>query len=69
MSQEQGKIIGALIAGTAIGIAIGLLMAPEKGEVSRQKIADKLKEWEEDILQEIKNIREQNHPTEPHQQV
>lgn len=69
MSQEQGKIIGALIAGTAIGIAIGMLMAPEKGEVSRQKIADQLKAWEEDILKEIKHIREQNHQTEPKQEV
>jgi gas vesicle protein len=50
-SDNSAKLIGALIAGAAIGAAIGFLFAPDKGSETRKKmmdgagdLADKLKD-------------------------
>jgi gas vesicle protein len=38
--KDQAKIIAALLVGAAAGAALGLLLAPEKGEDLRGEIAD-----------------------------
>ena len=38
---NPNKIILGLIGAAAVGIAVGMLLAPEKGGEVRQKIADK----------------------------
>lgn len=38
------NIVAALLGGMALGAAAGLLFAPEKGEDTRKKIADILRE-------------------------
>ena len=40
-SNDTKKIIGALLIGTAVGAAIGILFAPAKGTKTRQAISDK----------------------------
>ena len=58
---NSGKLIGALILGTAIGGALGILFAPDKGLETRRKIVgrgddltDAIREKFEDFLGDIK---------------
>ena len=37
---DTQKILTAALLGTAIGLAVGILMAPDKGSETRQRIAD-----------------------------
>ncbi len=60
-SNNNGKIIGSLLLGAAIGGALGILFAPHKGSVTRNKIAgksedltDAIKEKFDDFMDEIK---------------
>jgi gas vesicle protein len=39
-SDNSAKLIGALIAGAAIGAVIGILFAPDKGSETRKKVMD-----------------------------
>lgn len=38
---DSSSIVGALIAGIAIGAAIGVLFAPDKGSETRHQLSDK----------------------------
>ncbi|MDP4267258.1 MAG: YtxH domain-containing protein [Bacteroidota bacterium] len=53
---KNGKVVLALIAGAAAGLAAGLLFAPEKGKDTRKKIADSAKKIGEDALNKIKEM-------------
>jgi gas vesicle protein len=56
------NLIGGLLAGAALGVAIGMLLAPSSGEVTRGKIAkgsrkltDDLKGSLEDSIDSVKS--------------
>ncbi len=50
-SQENGKLIGALLVGVAIGAAIGVLFAPAKGSETRERVF----EGSGDLAEELKS--------------
>lgn len=46
------KGLGKLLAGVGIGVGLGLLFAPDKGEITRKKLKNKLNE----LYDTVKNI-------------
>ncbi len=48
-TSSTGKIIGALVIGTAVGALLGILFAPAKGSRTRKAISDKGEDFVEDI--------------------
>ncbi len=40
MDSGTGRVIAAFLAGAAAGASLGLLLAPEKGEETRQKLKE-----------------------------
>ena len=52
--KDQGKIIVALLAGAAVGAAIGLLLAPSSGSQLREDIAD----YVDDVISSARNKAE-----------
>ena len=72
MENNNGKLIGALLIGAAIGGVLGILFAPDKGSETRKKIigkaddlTDSLKEkfsaLLEDAKKEIELAKEKAH--------
>lgn len=64
--KDKTKLIGGLIAGTAIGIAVGILLAPTSGEKTRKKIVGSSLKLKDDLMASvsasIENLRTQfNH--------
>jgi gas vesicle protein len=56
--KNTSKILIALGAGLAIGGVLGVLFAPEKGSVTRQKIAEGSKKFADKFNQKIKPGKE-----------
>jgi len=56
MSQENNMF--GILLGTAIGFGIGVLIAPDKGSVTRKRIADNTTAAKEATLTEIEKLKE-----------
>lgn len=50
MSSNTGNIIVALLAGAVVGAGIGILLAPDKGSVTLQKLKDNLGKGTDNLL-------------------
>ena len=44
MNDSTGKVLAGFLIGAAVGAVAGILLAPDKGSVTRKKIADKASE-------------------------
>lgn len=56
---NTGKIVGAVVVGAVVGAALGVLFAPDKGSVTRSKIAGGAKKLAEDLKNKVNS--EVNH--------
>lgn len=64
-SNNNVKLVGAILLGAAIGGALGILFAPEKGSETRKKLSakgngltDTMKEKVEEFLDEFRKEKE-----------
>ncbi|MBD0830856.1 YtxH domain-containing protein [Aestuariibaculum sediminum] len=57
MGKDSRTILG-LLAGTAIGTVIGILFAPDKGTVTRKKIADEAQNLKDSVSDNIEHTGE-----------
>ncbi|MDF3027276.1 MAG: hypothetical protein K0S23_1583 [Fluviicola sp.] len=65
-SGNTSRIVGSLVAGAAVGLAAGILLAPEKGKKTRAKLMDdakdltnKLKDKANDFKDKASNFKDQ----------
>ncbi|HET6245087.1 MAG: YtxH domain-containing protein [Bacteroidetes bacterium] len=57
-SNDNAKLFGALILGAAIGGALGILFAPDKGSETMKKLAAKGDDLAENIKEQLGDILE-----------
>jgi len=53
---KNSNLLIALLAGAAAGVAIGILLAPEKGSDSRKKITDTAKKLADTLLNKAEEV-------------
>lgn len=58
MDNGTGKIIAAFLAGAAAGASLGLLLAPEKGAETRQKLKETFDELSEKAQETYQKVQE-----------
>jgi gas vesicle protein len=58
-SLNTGKVIGALLLGAAVGGALGILFAPDKGIRTRKKIMDKGEDLTDSMQEKFNDFMEE----------
>jgi gas vesicle protein len=51
--KDSKKLIGGLMAGAALGIAVGLLLAPRSGDKTRKKLLDTSFKLKDDVMASV----------------
>ena len=54
--ENSGKVIGALLLGAAVGAALGILFAPDKGSELRRKISSKGGNYTQNLKDKFGNL-------------
>tara|TARA_R110002049_G_scaffold242357_1_gene416187 strand:+ start:28577 stop:28936 length:360 start_codon:yes stop_codon:yes gene_type:complete len=54
---NQGNNLLTVILGTAVGVGVGMLFAPDKGSVTRKKIADNANSAKDTLLTEAEKMK------------
>jgi gas vesicle protein len=57
----MGKSFIAFLSGLAAGIAAGILLAPDKGSVTRRNVVNNSKKWAEEGIDALKNLTNLSH--------
>ncbi|HPE34704.1 MAG TPA: YtxH domain-containing protein [Bacteroidales bacterium] len=57
MKSTSSFLIG-LISGAAIGAALGILYAPDKGEITRKKITKKAEDLKDEFYEKMDEMKE-----------
>jgi gas vesicle protein len=57
MSNKVGNTLLAVVGGVAIGAALGILFAPDKGDNTRKKIKDGCKDLQKDMKSKLANAK------------
>jgi len=55
---ESGKVVLGVLAGVAIGAVLGILLAPEKGSVTRNQILNKGEDFTNDLTKRFDSFIE-----------
>jgi gas vesicle protein len=63
-SNDTGKLIGAVLLGAAVGAAIGVLMAPDKGSETRKKLVKGLRDLADDLKGTFEESMQENAETD-----
>ncbi|MDG3584176.1 MULTISPECIES: YtxH domain-containing protein [Galbibacter] len=59
MSSNTGNTLLALLTGAAIGAGVGILYAPDKGDVTRKKIKKNAKKTQKELEKQLKKTTNQ----------
>ncbi|MEO8254037.1 MAG: YtxH domain-containing protein [Flavobacterium sp.] len=57
MANSTGNALIAIVGGAAIGAALGILFAPDKGDKTRKKIKEGYKDLEKDMKKKLANAK------------